>query len=70
MAVGKDVMGYMDGAAQISRISRERFTPDAIGSIFQDMAKFTNCKRTGQNKDAYLMGFDTLRRKAEARMLM
>ena len=50
-------------------ISRERFAPDAFGSIFQDMAKFMNFKRTDQDMDTYLMEFDILRRKAEARMI-
>ena len=69
MAVGRDVVGNTDGADQISQTSRERCAPDAIGSSFQDMAKFTYCERTGQNTDAALMEFDMLRQKAEARMI-
>ena len=65
MSVGKDVIGNIDGVAHTPRILRERFAPDAIGSILQDVAKFTYLKRADQNADTYL-----LRQKAEARMLM
>ena len=40
MSVGKDVVGNVDGVMHISRMLRERFVPDAIGSIFQDMVRF------------------------------
>ena len=70
MTVGKDVIGNARGVAHTLRILRERSAPDAMDSIFQDMAKFTYFKRTGQNMDTYLMEFDMLRQKAEARMLM
>ena len=65
MSAGKDVVGNIDGVAHTLRILRERFAPDAIGSILQDVAKFTYLKRADQNADTYL-----LRQKAEARMLM
>ena len=55
---------------QISRILRQHFAPDATDDIFQDMVKFTNFKRTGQNMDRNLTELDMLRQKAEARMLM
>ena len=60
----------MAGVAHILRISRERFAPDAIASIFQDVVKFMYLKRTGHNTGTYLMEFDMLRQKAEARMLI
>ena len=69
MAVGKDVVGRIDGVEHISEILRERFAPRPIDSILQDMAKFSFFKRTGQNMDAYLMVFDMLRQRAEARMI-
>ena len=69
MAIGADVVGNIDGAEQVLRILRERFAPDAIGSIFQDMAEIMYSKRTGQNTDTYLMEFDMLRQQAGARML-
>ena len=43
---GKDVIGNADGVEQILEILRGRFAHDAIGSIFQDMAKFMYFKRT------------------------
>ena len=107
MTVGKDAIGNFGGAKQILEILRGRFALDAIDSIFQDMAKFTYFKLTGQNfakltgisrrqrilrtsnvrariwrslhlpgyreVDAnfpFLMDFDMLRQKAEARAIM
>ena len=52
MSVAKDAMGSVDGVAQISRILRERFAPDAIDSAQRDVAKFAYFKRTDQNMDA------------------
>ena len=70
MSAGRDVLGNLDGAEQISRILRERFAPDAIDLIFQDMAKFTYSKRAGQKMGTYIMEFEMLREKAESQMLM
>ena len=47
VAVGKDVVGNMHGAEQISKITRERFAPDAIDNIFHDMVKFMYVKCYG-----------------------
>ena len=69
MAIGEDAIGSFDGVGQISEILRERFPPDAIDSIFQDMVTFMYLKRTDQNAGAYLMEFDMLRQRAEARMI-
>ena len=49
MPAGKDAIGDLDSAEQISRISRERFAPDAIDSILWDMVKFMYFKRTAQD---------------------
>ena len=70
LSVGRDVIDNLDGAEQISRSLRERFAPDAIDSIFQDMAKFMYSKRAGQNMDARIADFETLRERAESRMVM
>ena len=70
MAAGKDGVGNIDRAARILRILGERFAPEAIDSIFQDMAKFMYFERADQNSDMYLMEFDVLPQKAGARMLM
>ena len=70
LSVGRDVIDNLDGAEQISRSLRERFAPDAIDSIFQDMAKFMYSKRTDRTMGTYVMEFEMLRQKAEARMVM
>ena len=56
--------------ALIPHILRERFAPDAIDSVFQDVAKFMYFNRMDQKMGTYLLEFDMLRRKAEARMLI
>ena len=60
---GTDVNGNLD-------ISRERFAPDVIDSILQDMTKSMNFKHADQEMDTYLMESDMSRQKAEARMIM
>ena len=69
MSVGTDAIGNVDGAAHILRNLRERFAPDAIDSVFQAMLRFTYSGRADLTMGAYLMKFDMLRRKAEARMV-
>ena len=61
LEVSRDVIGNLGGAGRILRILRERFASDAIDSIFQDVAKYTSCKRADQKMNAYLLQFDTLR---------
>ena len=51
LSVGRDVIDNLDGADQVSRISRERLAPDAADSISQDMVKFLYFKRTEQTMD-------------------
>ena len=70
LSVGRDVIDNLDGAEQISRISRERFAPDAIDSISQDMVKFLYFKRTEQTMDTYITEFEILGGKAESRLLI
>ena len=65
--MGRDAIGNSDGAAHFLRILRERVAPGAIGSIFQDMARFMYFGRPVQNMGTYLMELDMLRRKAGAR---
>ena len=67
---GRREIGNLDGVGQISRISRERFAPDAIDSISQDMEKFLYFTRTEQTMDTYIMEFEMLRGKAESRLLL
>ena len=70
MPVWKDVIGDIGGVGQILRILTERFAPDAIDSIFQDMVKFMFFERTGQNMDTCKMKLHMSRQRAEARMIM
>ena len=69
MTVWRDVAGNLDGAGQISEVSRERVAPDAIDSILRGVAKFLFFRRTDQGAETYLMEFDIWRQKAEARMI-
>ena len=68
--MGRDVFDNLDGVGQILRILRERFAPDAIDSILQDMIKFLYFKRTEQTMDTYIMEFEISRGKAEPPVLM
>ena len=70
LAVGKDVVGNMDGVGAILKILRHRFAPDKIDCIFQDIYKFSNFKRATQDMDTYLLEFEMLRQRAEARFNM
>ena len=70
LSVGRDVIDNLDGAEQILRVPRERFAPEAIDSIFQDMAQFMYLERTGQKMDTCIMEFEMLREKAESPVLM
>ena len=63
LSVGEDVVGNLDGVGQILKIWRGRFAPDAIDSIPQDVGGFLYFKRAEQDADAYMMGFEMLRRK-------
>ena len=67
LTVGEDVVGNIDGVEQILNILRNRFAPDKIDCIFQDITKFLYFERTTQDVDTYLLELDILRQKAEAR---
>ena len=51
LAIGKDVVGNLDGVEAILKILRRRFAPDKVDCIFQDISKFMNFKRTTQDMD-------------------
>ena len=70
LTAGKDVVGNMDGVEAILKILRHRFAPDKIDCIFQDIYKFSNFKRATQDMDTYLLEFEMLRQRAEARFDM
>ena len=70
MTAEKDVVGNLDVAEQILKISGERFAPDGSDIIFQDVVKFMYFRRANQEMDTYLLEFDVLRQKGETRMLM
>ena len=69
VAAGTDAIGNSGGAEENLKFCRIRFAPDVIDSIFQDMVKFMNFRRSGQDADTHLMEFDVLRQKAESRMI-
>ena len=48
LPAGRGVIGNLDVAELILKILRDRFAPDAIDSISQDMAKFMFVRRAGQ----------------------
>ena len=54
LPVGRDVIDNLDSAEHISKISRGRFAPDAIYSIFQDMVKFLHFERSLRTMDTYI----------------
>ena len=68
LTIGKDVVSNVDGVEQILNIPRNRSAPDKADCIFQDIPKYLRFKRTTQDMDTFLLEFDILRRKAEARM--
>ena len=70
MTVNEDHTGNTEGVQRENRISQERYAPDAIDAICQEVAKFTNYKRTDKTMDVYLMKFNVLREKVEARVVM
>ena len=45
-AVGKDHIARSDGAHQVLRIPRGRFSPDAIDATYHEVATFISFKRT------------------------
>ena len=51
-------------------IDSSKIHQDAIDSIPQDVVKYMNFKRAGQNMDTYIMEFEMLRQEAEARMVV
>ena len=70
LSVGKDAVGSSDGVEAIMEILRNRFAPDKVDCVFQDIYKFSNFKRTTQDMDTYLLDFEMLRHRAEARFDM
>ena len=69
LTIGKDVVGNIDGAEQILNILCNCFAPDKADCVFQDITKFLYFTRTTQDMHTYLLEFDILRQKAEARFL-
>ena len=68
--VGRGEIDNLDGADQISQMLRERFAPDAIDSMCQDMVKCMYFKRTVHTMDTYITEGEMLRGKAESRLLI
>ena len=68
VTTGKDHVIYGDGVRRIMEISRDRCAPDAVDAIYQGIVRIMHYKRTDQTMDAFSVGFDVLRHKAEAIM--
>ena len=70
LTIGKDVVGNVDGVEAILKIRRRRFAPDIVDCIFRDIHKFMNFKRAIQDMDTFLLEFEMLRQRTEARFDM
>ena len=53
---------------RILSVLRSFFAPEAADAIRQQVARFTNCRRSYQSIDECILEFDPLRRKAESEM--
>ena len=60
----------VEGAEKALKIPCEKFAPDAVDSIFQDVVQFSQFEKAGQRAAVILVEFDKLRRKAESKIQM
>ena len=67
-AAGGDFVVNSDEAERIRSILNDYSAPDAVDSIYRELTRFFQCKRTDQTMDVFLAELDLLRRKAESRM--
>ena len=70
MNAGGDAFAQGEDEETIFEILRKYFRPDAPGHRYRRVAKFSQKKRAGQTMERYLLGFDVLRRKVEARVIL
>ena len=70
LIAGGDTFAQGEGAGTTLETLRNYLKPDALAHLYQQMAKFLLRRRTDQATVRYLLAFDVLRRKAEARVIM
>ena len=68
MALGSGRIMVPGAVANVLQMFRYYLAPDAPDFAYQDAAHFLRFRRTAQLRGDYLVKFDLLRRKAEARM--
>ena len=57
------------GVGTLPAALKNYFTPDALDTVLQDVAQFSNFRKAAQAIRRYLVEFDLLRREPEDRML-
>ena len=70
MALGSDQVMVPGAVAKVLQKFRYYLAPDAPDLAYQNAARFLRFRRTAQLRGDYLVKFDLLRRKTEARMQM
>ena len=68
LAEGCDILGHGDGVTRILDNLRRGSAPEAADAIRQQLARFTNYRRTGQSAHGYIAEFFLTRKKAESKM--
>ena len=66
-------MGHVmqpDGFRQMLRLSRKRFAPDAVHTVYQEVVRFSHFKRPDQTTSLRPLEFDVLRETFKGRMVM
>ena len=70
VAAGNDVITNNNGVGRALAIVRDCLVPGVVNSVYQEVARFLRFKRADRSADAFLVGFDLLRRKAEFKVQM
>ena len=66
LSAGGNHLANIDGVSRMPEISRDYFAPGAADPIYQEVARFTQSRRTDPTVDEYIAEYDLLRRKAES----
>ena len=65
-AAGGDAVTDQGGVQKITGPPRNNFAPDAVGSAYHEVVRFSQFKRTAHTMDEYSVRFDSLRFTAES----
>ena len=68
MAAGAERLFEPDSVMKIAQFLRDYFAPEAIVSVYQQVARFLHLERTTRTMDGYSARFDLLRYKPASRM--